>query len=56
VAERLEECGRKTDTIARLGGDEFAVIATNLKSPFDAEYLAQRIVEALGKAILFIRK
>jgi diguanylate cyclase (GGDEF)-like protein len=49
VAERLEECGRKTDTIARLGGDEFAVIATNLKSPFDAEYLAQRIVEALGK-------
>jgi diguanylate cyclase (GGDEF)-like protein len=49
AAERLEECGRKTDTIARLGGDEFAVIATNLKSPFDAEYLAQRIVEALGK-------
>ena len=49
VARRLEECGRKTDTIARLGGDEFAVIATNLKSPFDAEHLARRIVDALRK-------
>ncbi len=48
VSERLIECGRKTDTIARLGGDEFAVIATNLNSPFDAEYLARRIVETLG--------
>jgi diguanylate cyclase (GGDEF)-like protein len=48
VARRLEECGRKTDTIARLGGDEFAVIATNLNSPFDAEHLARRIVEAIA--------
>ena len=49
VAERLVECGRKTDTIARLGGDEFAVIANNLKTPFDAEHLARRIVEAIAK-------
>ena len=49
VAERLEQCRRKTDTIARLGGDEFAVIATNLKSPFDAEHLARRIVDSIGK-------
>ncbi|HDL16346.1 MAG TPA: diguanylate cyclase, partial [Rhizobiales bacterium] len=48
VAERLEQCRRKTDTIARLGGDEFAVIATNLKSPFDAEHLARRIVNSIA--------
>ena len=48
VAERLEQCRRKTDTVARLGGDEFAVIATNLKSPYDAEHLARRIVDAIG--------
>ncbi|HDO53067.1 MAG TPA: bifunctional diguanylate cyclase/phosphodiesterase, partial [Rhizobiales bacterium] len=44
----LEQCRRKTDTIARLGGDEFAVIATNLKSPFDAEHLARRIVNSIA--------
>jgi diguanylate cyclase (GGDEF)-like protein len=49
VAKRLVESGRKTDTIARLGGDEFAVIATNMSSPFDIEYLARRIVTAIAE-------
>ena len=48
VADALRGCIRSGDEVVRQGGDEFAVIATNLKSPFDAEHLARRIVENLA--------
>jgi len=38
---------RETDTIARLGGDEFAILQTALEQPTDAEFLAQRLREAI---------
>ena len=49
VAERLDGCKRETDTAGRLGGDEFAVVATNLAHADDAEVLARKIINAIGK-------
>jgi diguanylate cyclase (GGDEF)-like protein len=50
VAERLRRCLRDDiDIVARFGGDEFVIIQFNLKGQGDAERLAKRIVEAIGK-------
>ncbi|MGI4765001.1 MAG: putative bifunctional diguanylate cyclase/phosphodiesterase [Janthinobacterium lividum] len=50
VAERLEATLRPTDTVARFGGDEFAVIQGGVSSVADADVLARRIVDLLGRA------
>jgi diguanylate cyclase (GGDEF)-like protein len=49
VADRLQACVREVDTVARFGGDEFAIVQIGLDSPADAELLARRIVDALGR-------
>ncbi|WFP62000.1 EAL domain-containing protein [Mesorhizobium sp. WSM4904] len=50
VAERLRRCLRsEKDVAARFGGDEFAVIQSDVRGAADAEKLAKRIVEVIGK-------
>lgn len=51
LAERLNGCTRKSDTIARLGGDEFAVILEGLAEKQGAAIAAQRLLKALGRPL-----
>lgn len=49
VAERLNGCLRKADTVARMGGDEFAVILTRIKCREDAATVAEKIIQQLSQ-------
>ena len=49
TAKRIQQSVRKGDTVARLGGDEFTVLLENIHSPFEAQYIAQKIVTILRK-------
>ena len=51
TARRLESVIRPGDIVARLGGDEFVVLCENLATPDDAEKIATRVVQAIGKPI-----
>lgn len=44
TAKRLNQCLRPSDTVARLGGDEFTIILPDLKSAFEAELIAENII------------
>lgn len=62
VAERLQRCVRRTDTVAhpdvpqdpaestvaRLGGDEFTLVLENIKHIDEISRIAQRIITSLG--------
>jgi diguanylate cyclase (GGDEF)-like protein/PAS domain S-box-containing protein len=52
VAGRLKECVRAEDTIARQGGDEFIVLLDGLDDGRGASLVAQKILNALRKAIV----
>ncbi len=52
TAQRLLGCLREADTVARLGGDEFTVLIPHVQNAADAERVARKIVEALGRPIL----
>ncbi|MEA2111141.1 MAG: EAL domain-containing protein [Campylobacterota bacterium] len=47
VASRLKSVIREDDTLARLGGDEFTIIMSNIKEPYMASVLAQKILDIL---------
>jgi diguanylate cyclase (GGDEF)-like protein/PAS domain S-box-containing protein len=51
TSRRLESVIRPGDIVARMGGDEFVVLCENLATPDDAEKIATRIVQAVGKPI-----
>lgn len=49
VAERMQGCLRKGDTLSRLGGDEFVVTIEGLQHAEDAGQVARKILAALGR-------
>jgi diguanylate cyclase (GGDEF)-like protein len=49
VGKRIANTIRESDLVARLGGDEFAVLQYGIKAPEEAEGLAQRLVDAIGR-------
>jgi diguanylate cyclase (GGDEF)-like protein/PAS domain S-box-containing protein len=49
VADRLRESVRDGDTVARFGGDEFAVLVESVAALADAETVARRIIDAVGR-------
>ncbi len=51
IAERLVASVRETDTVARLGGDEFAIILTDINQTYDAEAIAQKILETVSQPV-----
>ncbi|MEP6758797.1 MAG: diguanylate cyclase [Actinomycetota bacterium] len=51
TSRRLESVVRPGDIVARMGGDEFVVLCENLATPDDAEKIATRVVQAVGKPI-----
>lgn len=52
VAERLQDCVRKTDTVARHGGDEFTILLINLTQPQAAVQVAEAILRALARPLV----
>ncbi|KQT61894.1 diguanylate cyclase, partial [Aureimonas sp. Leaf460] len=49
VADRLSSVCRKGDIVGRLGGDEFVVLQRGVHEPADAEKLASRMVDLVGR-------
>ena len=49
VAGRLRSVCRGSDLVARIGGDEFVVVQHGVNGPADAERLAARLVDLVGR-------
>ena len=47
VSKILKQQLREADTLSRLGGDEFVALLPNVKNTEDAEYIANKLLEAL---------
>ncbi len=50
VAQRLQSGVKSGDLVARIGGDEFTVIQSDVADPGEAEALARRLVDLVGRA------
>ncbi|MDQ1724264.1 MAG: hypothetical protein QOG52_1292 [Frankiaceae bacterium] len=49
VAERLDRCARRSDTLARFGGDEFVMLCDRVAAAEDARAIVERIGRALAE-------
>ncbi|MBZ2167332.1 EAL domain-containing protein [Marinobacter sp. F4216] len=47
VAQRLEKCLRKGDTLSRFGGDEFTLLLPSITDEEDARGIAKKLIDAL---------
>ncbi|QCF25315.1 putative bifunctional diguanylate cyclase/phosphodiesterase [Hydrocarboniclastica marina] len=47
VAQRLESCLRRGDTLSRFGGDEFTLLLPAIAGEEDASLIANKLIEAL---------
>ncbi len=52
VAERMQRCLRRTDTLARLGGDEFVVLLPDVGSENEIAFLAEKLLESFAGKFL----
>ena len=46
-SQRVLQCVRKVDTVARQGGDEFIILLTEMRTPQDAERVAEKIASVI---------
>lgn len=51
IATRMTSALRGSDSVTRLGGDEFLVLAQGIKSRSEAEAVARRILEQIGREL-----
>ncbi len=51
VAERLNDCVRKSDTVARLGGDEFIIVLPSVPQTEDVTLIAQKVLHSLTRPV-----
>jgi len=52
VADRIQKCIRKTDTLARVGGDEFVLAMTELSSAQDVVRVANTIIASVKEPVI----
>jgi diguanylate cyclase (GGDEF)-like protein len=52
VADRLRAMVRVGDTVARIGGDEFVVLQAGVTEPGEAQALARRVVDLVGRTYM----
>ncbi|MCG2585819.1 GGDEF domain-containing protein [Massilia sp. TS11] len=51
VARRISACIREADTVARMGGDEFVALLENVRTPQDAQRVAEKIRKSVANGL-----
>jgi len=51
VADRLNSCMRKSDSVARIGGDEFTVILEDVDATADIVNVARKVIDVVSRPV-----